>query len=92
MCYHEPAKSDVEEANKKENQSDESLKKGMAMQRSTTDCFMCLAFLVFIAGMVGVASYGFANGDPEKIITPLDADGNQCGLDDYADYPYLYIV
>jgi hypothetical protein len=53
---------------------------------------MCLAFLVFIAGMAGVASYGFANGDPEKIITPLDAVGNQCGLGDLADYPYLYIV
>ena len=64
MCNHEPSKGDLEEANKKENQSDETLKKGMVMQRSTTDCMVCLIFLVFIAGMVGVASYGFANGDP----------------------------
>jgi hypothetical protein len=31
MCNHEPSKLDMEEANKKENASDESLKKGMVM-------------------------------------------------------------
>merc|ERR1712178_200577 len=43
-------------------------------------------------GMLGVASYGFTNGDPEKILTPLDADGNECGTGDLTDYPYLLIV
>lgn len=43
--------------------------------------------------MVGIAGYGFINGDPYLLLTTWDYDGNGCGYNDTTlDYPYLYFV
>lgn len=63
---------------------------GMKEDRSCTDILCCLIFLVFIVAMVGCSGYAIHNGDPERILTPFDSDGNACGQpdqcsnDDYA--------
>jgi hypothetical protein len=53
---------------------------------------MCLIFFVFFCGMFATAAYGYAFGDPQKLLMPFDSDGNVCGNKSsaYADYPYLY--
>jgi hypothetical protein len=42
---------------------------------------MCLIFFVFFCGMFATAAYGYAKGDPMRLITPFDSSGNQCGSD-----------
>jgi hypothetical protein len=37
---------------------------------------MCFIFTLFFCGMFATAAYGYAKGDPEKLITPFDSDGN----------------
>jgi hypothetical protein len=50
-----------------------------------------MIFLAFVAGMVGAAYYGYTNGDPYKLITPIDQDGRLCGINtDVLNFPYLY--
>jgi hypothetical protein len=39
--------------------------------------------------MFATAAYGYAYGDPSKLITPFDSDGKICGKDDgYDGYDY----
>lgn len=45
------------------------------MNRSCTDVIICLIFTLFFAGMFAVAAYGYALGDPYKLITVYDQDG-----------------
>jgi hypothetical protein len=49
------------------------------MERKCTDMLVCLIFVVFFCGMFATAAYGYAKGDPAKLITPFDTYGNQCG-------------
>jgi len=60
--------------------------------RSCTDIPMCLVFCVFIIGMFCTAAYGYANGDPYKLVTPFDSDGRICGSEGTPTegYPYLH--
>jgi hypothetical protein len=32
--------------------------------------------------MLGISGYAIGTGDPWKILTPFDSDGNQCGMPD----------
>ena len=50
-------------------------------------------FLAFLVGMLAAAIYGYVNGDPYKLIAPIDGAGNICGFDPgYVEYPKLYIA
>jgi hypothetical protein len=60
------------------------------MDRKCTDPFVCLIFFVFFCGMFATAAYGYAWGDPMKIMTPFDSDGNQCGMKNLTDYKYIF--
>ena len=60
--------------------------------RRCTDLLCCIVFLAFIAGMIMETVYGYVNGNPDKLIAPIDGDKNICGYTDgYKDYPDLYI-
>lgn len=53
---------------------------GVKMEdRSCTDVFFCLFFFVFMNIMVAISIYAFIKGDPVKILTKYDSDGNMCG-------------
>mgnify|MGYP000869539554 FL=1 len=76
---------------------------GMVMDRSCTDILCCLIFTAFFVGMLACSGLGYTTGDPMKIFTPFDSDGNQCGLAnqtlsnstlnierDFTEYKYKY--
>jgi hypothetical protein len=62
---------------------------GIVMERRCTDVLICLVFTVFFCGMFATAAYGYAKGDPTKLIMPFDTDGNSCGSGKVENYPYL---
>lgn len=53
---------------------DESLGNGPTKNRSCTDPFCCLLFIVFIVGTVAAGFYGYINGKPELLLTVYDFD------------------
>ena len=57
--------------------------------RGCTDCICAILFIVFLGGWVAVAVFGFANGNPMRIVHPSDSSGDICGRGDYADKPYI---
>ena len=90
-------KEDIEEANLEKNRL-KAGERGMKFKdRSCTDVICCLIFTVFIFVMIAISAYGFMNGDPVKIMTPFDSDGNKCGYNnetsglDLTDYPYKFL-
>lgn len=54
-------------------------KAGMEYNRICTDVLFCVLFIVFVVGMIGISGYALAMGEPSKIMTPYDSDGNLCG-------------
>jgi len=56
--------------------SNKTKEAGMVMDRSCTDIICCLVFVLFIVGMGGISVVGYTTGDPMKIFTPFDSDGN----------------
>lgn len=64
--------------------------KGMKWDRDCTDILCCIVFLVYTVAIIGVSGYALTTGDPQRILTPFDSDGNACGrpdqcsTDDYA--------
>ena len=61
--------------------------------RRCTDILCCIIFLAFLVGMLTAAIYGYVNGDPYKLIAPIDGDGAICGFDPgFVEYPKLYIA
>ena len=61
--------------------------------RRCTDILCCIIFLAFLVGMLTAAIYGYVNGDPWKLIAPIDGASNICGFDaGYEDYTKLYIA
>lgn len=54
--------------------------KGMKMtDRSCTDVLCCLVFVIFTITCIGITGMSVTQGDPTRIMTPFDSDGNQCG-------------
>mmetsp|Transcript_14788 Transcript_14788/g.25159 ORF Transcript_14788/g.25159 Transcript_14788/m.25159 type:complete len:161 (+) Transcript_14788:50-532(+) len=85
---------DINEANKPENKI---TKKGIEWERSCTDVICCLIFVVFLGSMVAVTGLAISEGDPVKIMTPFDSDGNKCGQPDqngvdFTDFPYKHFT
>jgi choline transporter-like protein 2/4/5 len=71
----------------------QELGKGPFGERKCTDLLCCLFFTLFVVGMAILTGYGYANGDPDKLISPIDGDGKICGVTPgYEDYQYLFIA
>lgn len=51
------------------------MKNGVVLDRKCTDVLMCAIFTLFFCGLFATAAYGYAKGDPSKLITPFDSDG-----------------
>ena len=47
--------------------------------RKCTDILCCLSFFIFLMGMLAISIFALSKGDPTKILTKFDSDGNQCG-------------
>lgn len=60
--------------------------------RRCTDLLCCLIFVAFIVYMGVETVYGYVNGNIDKLLAPIDGNGQICGFTDTVkDYPYLYI-
>lgn len=68
--------SDKEKANDKKNQIPGEIASGIALERSRSDLLICLVFVIFFCGMFATAAYGYAKGNPAKLLTPFDSKGN----------------
>jgi len=64
----------------------------MVTERSCTDCICCLIFVGFIIFTGVICCYGLAKGDPARIITPYDSDGNQCGMPDQCATEKIFLA
>jgi hypothetical protein len=51
-----------------------------------------LVFLAFCVGFVAIIIYGMNNGDPKKLLAPLDADGKFCGVEGLEGYNFVYFA
>ena len=72
---------------------DDRVGDGPLEDRSCTDVLFCIIFLAFLVGFGVVSVFGYQNGQPQRLLAPLDADGRFCGLDPVVqDYPYLYLA
>jgi hypothetical protein len=70
----------------------QQLGSGPFAERRCTDVFMCIIFAVFLTGMGFCTSWGYLNGNPNKLVAPIDGDGNICGVTPgYEDYGHLFI-
>jgi hypothetical protein len=65
------------------------LKDGPIKHRKCTDCLFTLVFAMFLAVMITITAFSWKNEQLELFLTPVDADGNYCGID-YPDYGYVY--
>lgn len=68
------------------------LRNGPLAERGCTDIICCILFVAFIVASTGICIYGFSKGDPNKLITPMDADNKACGYGNYKDYNYIYFA
>lgn len=72
---------------------DPRVSNGPLEERSCTDVLFCLIFIAFLVGLGVISAFGYQNGQPQRLLAPLDADGKFCGLDDgYQNYTYLYLL
>lgn len=70
--------------------SDE-LSKGPIATRRCTDVAFCIFFVLFLAGMLVCAIYGWVLGEPKKLFLGWDSDQRGCGYSNQTlNYPYLY--
>jgi len=70
---------------------DKELENGPLEDRKCTDVFCCLFFVLFMAAMGGIAIYGYENGQPHKLLAPLDGNDRFCGVDpEVKDFPIIF--
>jgi choline transporter-like protein 2/4/5 len=69
-------------AEEAESKKPDPSEKGLKWERGCTDILCCLIFIVFTVAIFGVSFYAFGSGDPSRIMTPFDSDGNACGKPD----------
>ncbi|XP_036427413.1 choline transporter-like protein 2 [Colossoma macropomum] len=53
--------------------------KGPIHNRSCTDVFCCLLFILALLGYIAVTALAWSQGDPQKAIYPKDSRGQLCG-------------
>lgn len=66
---------------------------GIETKRGCTDILFLIIFVLFWIGMVVVAGFALAMGNPLRLAYPTDYEGNMCGRmgnRNLTDRPYLY--
>jgi len=59
--------------------------------RSCTDIFCAVIFILYVAAMIVFAIIGYTHGDLHNIAQPFDSDGNMCGRGKFEAFPFLFI-
>ncbi|CAG5121002.1 unnamed protein product [Candidula unifasciata] len=63
---------------------------GVHKSRSCTDVICCIIFVVFLLGMIVCSIFGYARGNPVKLVYPTDSFGNLCGQGQFTDKKFLF--
>ena len=64
---------------------------GPMKNRNCTDILFSIFFVLFLDGLVAASIYGWALGDPQKLVIGWDSDQNGCGYsEETVHFPYLY--
>ncbi|MCP5014152.1 MAG: CTL/SLC44 family protein [Ketobacter sp.] len=58
--------------------------------RGCTDVCCLIIFILYCILMIATMITAFANSDPENMYKVYDSEANDCGKDDFADYPLLF--
>lgn len=58
--------------------------------RTCTDFFCYIIFVLFVAAMVWATIYGMIKGDLSKLAQPYDVDSNPCGKGELAKFKYQF--
>ena len=66
---------------------------GMNHNRGCTDFLCLLVFIGTVVAMCMVSIYCYRQGQFQKIISPVDKNGNFCGHDpEYLEYPNIFFT
>ncbi|XP_067662582.1 choline transporter-like protein 2 [Haliotis asinina] len=65
-------------------------RKGPIKNRSCTDIICCLLFFIFIVGLIVVAYFAYAFGNPNALLYPQNSNGETCGFGNQKGKPYLF--
>ena len=60
--------------------------------RGCTDVLFLLFYIAFWGLMIYIGIVGFTNGDPNRLISGYDFNGNICGQGSQSGSPYLYVI
>ena len=60
--------------------------------RRCTDILFVIIFILTLGGYGYTVKYSFDNGNPDKLLRPVNGDGKLCGVGDLVDYPKLYYI
>ena len=75
-----------------EKEDNYNYQEGPIKERSCTDIFCCILFIVFTGFCCFVTYFAISNGDPSILAKPYDPDYNACGEGKNAGYPYIYFA
>lgn len=64
---------------------------GPVEQRSCTDLFCCILFILNVVAFFAIAGYSFYYGSPAKVLGFYSYEGIMCGKDSAANYPCMFI-
>ncbi|XP_068175377.1 choline transporter-like protein 5-B isoform X4 [Antennarius striatus] len=53
--------------------------RGPVHNRSCTDVFCCVIFIIIILGYIALGTVAWIHGDPRKVVYPTDSHGQFCG-------------
>ena len=81
-----PDKSNLQQ---EEDEKVNVLQHGPLSERSCTDIFCCLIFLIFLLGMSACSYAAFQHGDPKRIPRPFQGNDNLCGSNG-DDFKFMY--
>jgi len=62
------------------------------VNRKCTDVLFWMLFVASLGFYGFTCFYGWKNGNPTKLFTPVDGDGKYCGIDANKDFPLLYYM
>lgn len=51
----------------------------MVKERWCTDILCCMIFLAYFVMTIAITGFALGKGEPTKLFTPFDSDGNKCG-------------
>lgn len=83
--------SQIKDQEKYKMEVDPALDNGPMQVRGCTDILCLLIWLAFLIAWIVIFIYGVSQGQPARLLTPFDENGNGCGYSSgFENYPAIY--